>query len=60
MAVTPFRGVRAEDRMRSVGKFIERQVGYRFGGGTQQRDDHPEHELELDGEAGLASGVVAA
>src|SRR3989442_11212369 len=52
MASTPFRGVRAEDHMRSLGKFIERQVGSRFGRWTQQRDDHPEHELELDGEAG--------
>src|SRR5215813_14161549 len=58
MASTPFRGVRAEDYMRSVGKFIERQVGSRFGRWTQQRDDRPEHELELDGEArpGFRSG----
>src|SRR5215468_4760840 len=37
--------------MRSLGKFVERQVGCCFGSGTQQREDHPEHELELDGKA---------
>src|SRR4051794_40149233 len=51
MASTPFRGVRAEDHVRSVGKFIERQVGSRFGRWTQQQDDHPKHELELNGKA---------
>src|ERR1700730_3492271 len=37
--------------MRSVGKFIESEVGSSSRCWTQQRDDHPEHELELDGEA---------
>src|SRR5258708_16540215 len=49
--------------MRSLGKFIERQVGSRFGCWTEQRDDHPEHELELDSEArpdSLCGGNIAS
>src|SRR5260370_41993356 len=49
--------------MRSLGKFIERQIGSRFGCWTEQRDDHPEHELELDSEArpdSLCGGNIAS
>src|SRR5260370_18067681 len=41
--------------MRSVGKFIESEVGSSSRCWTQQRDDHPEHELELCGEAAPGS-----
>src|SRR5260370_35222852 len=49
--------------MRSLGKFIERKIGSRFGCWTEERDDHPEHELELDSEArpdSLCGGNIAS
>src|ERR1051326_7257006 len=63
VALTPFRRVRAESHMRSLGKFTERQIGSNSGSWTQQRDDHPEHELELCGEArpdSLCGGNIAS
>src|SRR5258708_36932500 len=37
--------------MRSLRKFIESEVGSGSGSWTEHRDDQPQHELELGGEA---------
>src|SRR6266849_8428601 len=41
--------------MRSLGKFSESEVGSHSRCWTQQRDDQPQQELELDSEAGPGS-----
>src|SRR5260221_7162278 len=41
--------------MRFLRKLVEGQIGSRARGRTQQREDHPEDQLELEGEAALDS-----